>query len=145
VIGDADGVSDFAGPAEPRAPHPKETAMTSAAFRLICRILVATMLLLSFESAQASMIGTDQVISAASAQTDRDAVLSALNRSEVTSQLQSLGIDPQTAKNRVAAMTDQEVHALAGQVQNLPAGALSTGWAVVLVVAIAAVIYYAWK
>jgi Family of unknown function (DUF6627) len=119
--------------------------MTSAAFRLICRILVATMLLLSFESAQAGMIGTDRVISAASAQADRDAVLGALNRTEVASQLQSLGIDPQTAKNRVAAMTDQEVHALAGQVQSLPAGAMSSGWAVVLVVAIAAVIYYAGK
>ncbi len=119
--------------------------MKFAAFRFVCRILIASMLLLSFQSAQAGLIGTDQVISASSTQADRDAVLSTLGRAEVVSQLQSMGLDPQTAKNRVAAMSDQEVHSLAGKLDTLPAGAHTSGWAVAAVIVIAAVIWYVWK
>ncbi len=103
------------------------------------------MFMLPFQAVQAGMIGTDRVAaSAGNAAADRDTVLSALNRSDVARQLQSMGLDQKTAKDRVAAMTDQEVHALAGKINSLPAGAYS-GWAVVVVIAIAIWIYYAWK
>src|SRR5439155_17050187 len=45
-----------------------------------------------------------------------------LSRSDVANQLQSLGIDPSTANDRVAAMTDQEVQSLAGRINAMPAG-----------------------
>lgn len=103
------------------------------------------MFMLPFQAVRAGMIGTDQVAaSAGNVAADRATVLAALNRADVAQQLQSMGLNPQTAKNRVAAMTDQEVQALAGKINSLPAGAYS-GWAVAVVIAIILVIYYAWR
>lgn len=122
--------------------------MKSTLFKSICRLLVVTMVLLSFQTAQAGMIGTDQVTSTHGVQSERAAILSALTRSEVSSQLLSMGVDPSVAKERVAAMTDEEVHALAGKVGQLPAGADISGWGwFAIVVVIAAIVYFAfgWK
>lgn len=122
--------------------------MRSTLFKSICRLLVVTMFFLSFQSAHAGMIGADQVASAHGSQVDRAALLSALGRSDVSSQLQSMGIDPGLAKERVAAMTDEEVRSLAGKVDQLPAGASISGWGwVAIVVVIAAIAYFAfgWK
>ncbi len=96
--------------------------MKSTLTRMICNFLVIAMAMLPFQSVQAGMIGTDQVISAASAQVERNTVLNFLSRSETVSQLQSLGLDAQSANNRVAAMTDDEVRTLAGKIHALPAG-----------------------
>ncbi|MBS1190180.1 MAG: hypothetical protein H6R10_1972 [Rhodocyclaceae bacterium] len=123
--------------------------MKSNAMLFICRLLIATMTFLAVQSAHAGMIGTSQAISASSGQVDRDALLRAMGRSEVSSQLQTMGIDPQTAQDRVAAMTDEEVHSLAGKLNTLPAGANGEdwGWALAAVIVIAVLIYYnyGWK
>jgi len=119
--------------------------MKNATLRMISRILVVSMMLLPLQTVQAGMIGTDQVISAASAQSDRTTVLNLLGRSDVASQLQSLGLDPQTARDRVAAMSDEEVRALAGKIDALPAGATITGWGWAAIVLIAVFIFYKWK
>ena len=120
--------------------------MKFKAIVMLCRLLIVSLFCLSVQSAYAGMIGTNQVISTASAQADRAHVLNVMGRAEVSSQLQSMGIDPQAAKDRVAAMTDQEVHSLAGQLETLPAGANGGdwGWGLAAVIVIAAVIYYFW-
>ena len=118
--------------------------MKFAATRMICRFLVVSMMLLPFQTIQAGMIGTDQIASVASAQTDRAAVLNLMSRSDVASQLQTLGLDPKVAKDRVAAMTDEEVRSLAGKLDSIPAGA-SNGWVWAAVIVIAIVIWFAWK
>lgn len=116
--------------------------MRPTLFKSICRLLVASMIFLSFQSAQAGMIGVDPVVAAHGGQADRAGLLSALGRSEVASQLQSMGLDPQVAKERVAAMTDEEVRTLSGRLDQLPAGATS-GWGVAaVVIVIAALVYY---
>jgi hypothetical protein len=118
--------------------------MKSAAFRMLCRFLIASMFAMSFQSAMAGMIGTDQAVAAASTQAERAALINALSRSDVASQLQSQGVDPAAAKARVASMTDQEVTMLAGKIDSLPAGASSgTGWAIAIVAVL--VIWYFWK
>lgn len=108
---------------------------------LVSRLLVVSMLMLPFQALQAGMVGTDQVSAAASAQASRDALLGTLARAEVASQLQTLGIDANAAKARVGAMTDDEVRTLSGQIDSLPAGALS-GWAWAGIVAVAVLIWY---
>jgi|SRR3990172_11279938 len=118
--------------------------MKSSFTRLICRLLVASMVVLPFQSVQAGMIGADQVAAAQSAQSDRAAVLGLLSRADVARQLQSLGLNPQSAKDRVAAMTDQEIRSLAGRLDALPAGAQS-GWAIAVVIALVIVIWYNWR
>ena len=114
---------------------------------MVCRLLIVALMLLQFPMVQAGMIGADQVVSAASAQADRNAVVSVLNRSEVASQLQSMGVDAKLVQDRVAALTNDEVHALAGNLNSLPAGAMATGWIVLIVVVIAVAIFskYNWK
>lgn len=101
---------------------------------MICRFLAAAMILIPFQTGQASMIGTDQAVAAATATADRSTVLNYLSRSQTESQLQSLGLDPQTAKDRVAAMTDSEVGKLAGQIHAAPAGGDAAGLLVLILV-----------
>jgi len=111
---------------------------------MLCRFLIASMFAMSFQSAMAGMIGTDQAVAAASTQAERAALINALSRSDVASQLQSQGVDPAAAKARVASMTDQEVTTLAGKIDSMPAGASSgTGWAIAIVAVL--VIWYFWK
>ena len=116
--------------------------MKSVWGRTLCRLLMVLMIWSPMQLAQAGMIGTDQVASVVS-QADRNTVLQFLGRAEVTSQLQSLGVDPATVKDRVAAMTDQEVQSLAGKIQSMPAGADSTGLIILLLV-VGAVVWWVW-
>ena len=117
--------------------------MKSAVFRMICRLLVASLMLMSLGTARAGMIGVDQ-LAASGAGADRAAVTSFLSRSEVASQLQANGIDQKAAQQRIASMTDQEVQALKGQIDALPAGASSDGAWIAAVIVIALVIWYVW-
>ena len=105
----------------------------------LCRILIALMVWTPFQMAQAGMIGTEQVASTAQ-HGDRTAVLNMLTRAEVASQLQALGIDPAQAKDRVQAMSDQEIAGLANRLESLPAGA--DGGAVLLIIIIAVAIWW---
>jgi hypothetical protein len=108
--------------------------------KVLCRLLIALMIWTPFQLAQAEVIGTDQVASVSNA--DRTSLLNTLSRSDVASQLQWLGIDPALAKDRVQAMTDEEVTALSGKLNSLPAGAMSDGAAVLLIILIAAGIWW---
>jgi len=97
-----------------------------------------------YQIAQAGMIGTEQVVQQ-STQSDRSTVADFMSRGEVASQLQAFGIDPATAKDRVASLSDEEVRSLSGQIQSLPAGA-NNGWVWVLVILlIAGAVWWAWK
>ena len=116
--------------------------MKSAWAKTICRLLVVLMVWTPYQIAQAGMIGTDQVATTSSQQ-DRSAVLSFVTRADVAGQLQVLGLDAATAKDRVAAMTDNEVGYLAGQINSLPAGADTAG--VILLILIIAAIWWVWK
>ena len=112
--------------------------------KIISRLLIALMIWMPYQIATAGMIGTDQVV-ASTSQMDRTTVLNFLSRSDVANKLQSLGIDPATANDRVAAMTDQEVQSLAGKINSLPAGGISNGAAILLLVVIAAAVWWFWQ
>lgn len=118
---------------------------SSLVFRTICRLLIASIMLVSFQSAQAGIIGTTPAL--AGAEAERNAVLSVAGRAEVADQLQAMGLDRQAAQERVAALSDEEVHTLASKLETLPAGANSNGWTIAAVILVAALIYYvyAWK
>lgn len=116
--------------------------MKSAWARTICRLLVVLMVWTPYQAAQAGMIGTDQVATTSS-QADRNAVLSFVSRADVAGQLQVLGLDAATAKDRVAAMTDTEVSYLAERIQSVPAGADTAG--VILLILVIAAVWWVWK
>jgi hypothetical protein len=104
-------------------------------------MLVVLMIWSPYQIAQAGMIGTDQVVQ--TPQADRGAVLGFVSRADVAGQLQAFGLDPATAKDRVAAMTDDEVRYLAGRINAMPVGADGAG--LLLLIVIIAVIWWAWK
>jgi len=116
--------------------------MKSAWAKTVCRLLVVLMIWTPYQVAQAGMIGTDQVATTSS-QADRSAVLGFVTRADVAGQLQALGLDAATAKDRVGAMTDSEVAYIAGQIESLPAGADTAG--VLLLILIIAAVWWVWK
>jgi hypothetical protein len=116
--------------------------MKSAWARTICRLMIVLMVWTPYQIAQAGLIGTDQA-AAPSSQADRAAVLSFVSRADVADQLQSMGLDAATAKDRIAAMSDTEVAYLAGRIEQLPAGADTAG--VILLILIIAAIWWVWK
>jgi len=118
--------------------------MDTAWAKVICRLLVALMIWTPYQIATAGMIGTDQVVTSA-AQADRTTVLNYLTRGDVQNQLQAMGVDAATAKDRVAAMTDEEVSSLAGRINSMPAGAMSDGAAILLIIVIAAAVWWFWR
>jgi hypothetical protein len=115
--------------------------MKSSWAKLLCRLLMVLMVWSPMQFAQAGMIGTDQIVTAAS-QADRTTVLAFLGRADVATQMQSLGLDARSATERVAAMTDAEVQMLAGKINSMPAGA-DSGWIIVLLL-VGVAVWWIW-
>jgi hypothetical protein len=92
--------------------------------RFVSVLLVFSMAGLPF-TAQAGLIGTDEVAAQSEAPSDREKVRDFVARADVQQQLQEHGLTPQIAKERVDALTDAEVQQIAGKIDALPAGATS--------------------
>lgn len=73
--------------------------------------------------AQAGIVSTEQALSAAAADVNRDRVTSFLTRDDVRAELQAQGVSADDAVARVQAMSDVEVAQLAQRVDQAPAGA----------------------
>lgn len=111
--------------------------------RLFAGAFTALLIALAVPQAgQAATIATDDAIAAQQAAQDRERVKALVARPEVAGALEKLGIAQGTAQARVDAMTNQEVLALAGKLDALPAGgALSnTDFLLVVIVLLLVVI-----
>lgn len=78
--------------------------------------------------ALAGIVSTDTVVAGA----ERERIAGLLERGEVRSRLQALGVDPADARARVAALSDAEAAQLAAQLDDLPAGGDLLGAAVLV-------------
>jgi hypothetical protein len=72
--------------------------------------------------AAASVVGTAEAISAARSESPRALVDATLARADVRSQLATMGVDAAAIEGRLAALSDEEVAALAQQIESAPAG-----------------------
>jgi hypothetical protein len=92
--------------------------------RWISRMIILSLLTmgLPLQPAFAGMVETDQTVSHGLVAQDRARISAFLDRKEVLSQLQSEGVTVGEAKARVNALTDTEVHMIAGKLDQLPAG-----------------------
>jgi hypothetical protein len=106
--------------------------MSTAWGKSICRVLIALMIWAPYQFASAGMIATDQTMLASTG----------VDRAALARELQALGIDAASARERVAAMTDQEVRALAGEIANAPAGGVY-GEGIVFIILVSFIIW-AW-
>ena len=87
--------------------------------RCIARALIVCTLGLSLPvPSLAGIVTTDQV----NAGVERTQVRSFLDRDDVRTRLQEFGVDPAAARARVDALSGDEVAALAGRIDQLPAG-----------------------
>jgi len=93
-------------------------------------VLVTSVLIAFSAPVAADMVSTDQV----AGQSDRDRVRAFLERNDAEKQMKALGVAPEIAKQRVDAMTDEEVRVVAAKIDSLPAGAAlsQTDWIIIL-------------
>ena len=91
--------------------------------RLIILPLLVTFCVVSTltPAAQATVIDTRTLLSV-EADSPQSDVQSFLARKEVREQMVLLGVDPDDASNRVAALTEQELSQLQHHISDLPAG-----------------------
>ena len=95
--------------------------MTIRTHRLITALLLVSVLGVSLPiPAHAASISTD----AALALSERERILSVLDRAEVRAQLAARGVSPSDVKARIAALTDEEAAELASRMDELPAGGI---------------------
>jgi hypothetical protein len=97
--------------------------------RALCRILVVCFATSSI-SAQAGLISTDQAVAGAAAA----AAGTHAARAAIAGQLEALGLAADTARERVAALSDAEALEIAGRLDSQPAGASGQVFAILLVV-----------
>lgn len=98
---------------------------------------IAASFALPLQSARADLVSTDQVMSDAKVQADREKIRTFLGRSDAERNLVTLGVDPESAKQRVDALTDEEVVALAGKIDTLPAGGALSNTDIIIILLIA--------
>lgn len=96
---------------------------------LACALIVSILGLGMPSSSLADIIQTDEV----RAGVQRERVTSVLDRSEVRARMEALGVNPDAARTRVAALSDEEIASLADQIDQLPAGGSDVLTAVVVV------------
>ncbi len=119
--------------------------MKASSKKFVSRLMIVGMLALPFQSVQAAMVGTAQVVANAQVQQDRAKVRTFLARADVQQQLQAMGVRADQAQDRVAALTNEEVRTIAGKIDSLPAGGMG-GWAVAgIVVVIGLIVWWVWS
>jgi hypothetical protein len=98
--------------------------MSTRFIRMTSRLLIAAVLSLSvpLQSTYAAMVATDQATPSIQSQSERGRINTFLDRQDVRTEMQAQGIDANATKARVAALTDEEVHKIAGNMDKLPAG-----------------------
>lgn len=99
-------------------------------------LLLGVTLALLIPQAHAGLIATDEAVGSAQAKQERDQLRTLVERPEIAAQLEKMGIAPDQAKARVDAMSDSEVHWLAGKLGSLPAGGALSNTDLLLVIII---------
>jgi hypothetical protein len=90
---------------------------------IVCLFALPMLVLGSVVPANAEIIGTLQALQATQRERDLETVSTAFAREEVRRQLTKWGVETAQVDARVAALTDEELRALAQKVDTMPAGA----------------------
>jgi len=91
--------------------------------RKVAACLGGALLMLSLAlPASAGRVETDTVLAEIEVQSQRAEVISALERHDVAAGLAEMGVDPDNARERVRRMSDTEIAALHGRLEEAKAG-----------------------
>ena len=91
-------------------------------------------------TANAELVGTEEAVAPAQADQDRERVRAFMARTEVVQQLQAAGVSREDAEARVRAMSDEDVRAVAGKLDSLPAGGRMTDFQLVVVILLSVIL-----
>jgi uncharacterized protein DUF6627 len=119
--------------------------MNDRSRRTVSRLFAASLFgfALFCGTANAELVGTDEAaasVEPANPNADREKVRAFLERPEVVKQLQAMGVSPDEAKARVGALSDAEVHLVAGKLDALPTGGRMTDFQIILVILLGVII-----
>jgi hypothetical protein len=115
----------------------KENFMKNNAF--VFRWLIAILVIAMSVQAPvvlAEMVDTDAIAAQSQAERDRAKVQSFLDRANVKERLMAMGVSGVLAKDRVAALSEEEVHALAQRIDSMPAGGNLSGNELIIILLI---------
>ncbi len=85
-------------------------------------VVMSMVLCLQAPSALAGIVSTSEMAAQNQTVVERAKIQAFIDRAGVKDRLQAMGVDGIMAKDRVAALSDQEVHALALKIDSMPAG-----------------------
>jgi len=98
--------------------------MNNLSLRRLCVALVSMSLLSPFvaPTARAAMVGTEQALAFESRDAYLDAARATLARADVRDRMLAMGVDPGMVDERLGALTNAELQALASRIEEAPAG-----------------------
>ena len=96
--------------------------MQNKAYRSLGVAFLAAALGLQPPAARAEIVTTGLLTAQHVTDVERAKIQSFLDRESVRHKIQAMGIDGLAARDRVAALNDQEVHDLAARIDSLPTG-----------------------
>ncbi|MDH5737836.1 MAG: PA2779 family protein [Gammaproteobacteria bacterium] len=94
--------------------------------RLLVILCITVVINLQMIPARAAMVETDQLIHSAEHELRVDELMVALDTEEMQQKLMALGVDPQSARDRISQLTDAELQQLAAMDQQ-PVGSGAAG------------------
>jgi hypothetical protein len=94
----------------------------------VMALLVSLAMLSTYSlPAYSGVVTTEQLMQQQLDSMDRDELVSLLDRSEVRQQLIDRGVDPEHAKQRIAALSDTQIEQIKSEIDQLPAGSGAVG------------------
>jgi hypothetical protein len=114
MVAETDNLLDFL--------NKKGTTMNAKLFLRMCVVVMGVALCLQTSAVMAGIVATDELAAPNQVDMDKAKVQAFMDRADVKERLQALGVEESSAKDRVAAMNDQEVHAMAQKIDSMPAG-----------------------
>src|SRR4051812_35291816 len=84
--------------------------------------ILAVVLCVQTPFARADIVDTDALAAGSQAELERAKVQAFMERADVKQRLQAMGLSGLVAADRVASLSEAEVHALAQRIDSLPAG-----------------------
>lgn len=88
----------------------------------MCAVVMGAALCLQTSAVMAGIVTTDEMAAQNQTAAEKSKIQTFIDRADVKVRLQALGVQEPMAKDRVAAMTDPEVHAMAQKIDSMPAG-----------------------
>lgn len=114
--------------------------MKTAFLSRVAAALVSVALVAQAPMARAEIIDTDAMTAQSQAEHDRAKVESFVARADVREKLQMMGVAGLLAHDRVASMTEAEIHSMAQRIDSMPAGGALTNNDLILILLVAVLV-----